>query len=96
LFLTLEKAREMGLSIKINSDGKREQSWPVFKWIQLIFDKQGTKISYDEYQELDEEEKEKCRTFPDSPVLRESRFQMTISIFNSYGSTQWKAQVRRQ
>lgn len=62
LFLTLEKAREMGLSIKINSDGKREQSWPVFKWIQLIFDKQGTKISYDEYQELDEEEKEKCRT----------------------------------
>lgn len=61
LFLTGDKARDMGLSIKKQADGKREEAWPVFKWLHLIYDKDRNRITYEQYCDLDEEEQQQCR-----------------------------------
>ncbi len=61
LFVTGDKARDMGLSIKKQDNGDREEAWPVFKWLHLIYDKDGNRITYEQYCDLDEEEQQQCR-----------------------------------
>lgn len=61
LFLTGDKAREMGISIRKDENGKREEAWPVFKWIQFIYDKENNRITYEEWQDLPTDEQEQCR-----------------------------------
>lgn len=61
LFLTGEKARDMGLSIKKNDKGEKELSWPVLKWLHLIYDKDRNRITYEDYEALTEEEQNECK-----------------------------------
>ena len=60
LFLTGDKARDMGLSIKKKEDGKKDESWPVLKWLHLIYDKDRNRISYEDYENLGEDEQSAC------------------------------------
>ena len=65
LFLTADRARELGLKIRtieINGKKMKEESYPVLKWLLRITDKEGNKITEDEYDQLTKEEKDECRT----------------------------------
>lgn len=66
LFLTGDKARELGLKIRtIEQDGKtmKEQAYPVMKWLLRIIDKEGNRLTEEQYEQLTKEEKEQCRSY---------------------------------
>lgn len=60
LFITGDKARDLGLSIKKDSNGRKEECWPVFKWLHFIYDKDGNKLNQAQFEELSLKEQGEC------------------------------------
>lgn len=73
MFLTFDQITKMGLTLNIRTDKdgmpmfkdngmpKFEQSFPVAKKLFTPYDKDGNKISYKDYDELTDEEKDECK-----------------------------------
>lgn len=60
LFLTGDKAKDMGLSIRRDENGKREESWVVFKWLHFIQDSNKNRLTQEQFDSLPESEQDAC------------------------------------
>lgn len=63
VFMTFQQAKKEGWEIK-----KGEKGVPVELWRQVYRDEHGKKLTYEEYNELSDDEKQKCKSYPVSKV----------------------------
>lgn len=63
VFMTFQQAKKEGWEIK-----KGEKGVPVELWRQVYRDENGKKLTYEEYKELSDDEKQKCKSYPVSKV----------------------------
>lgn len=99
-FLTFKQLTEMGLSLNIhtNDDGvavlkdngmpQMEQSFPVVKKLTNIY-RNGEKITFDDYDELTDEEKDECRWYSALRIYPEFNIEQTN--FKEVYPDKWKA-----
>lgn len=99
LFLTFKQVQDMGLrlNIELGDDGmpkfkdngtpEFEKAFPIFKKLTDVY-KDGEKITFDDYDELTEEEKKECRWYSALRVYPEFNIQQTN--FAEVYPEQWK------
>ena len=63
VFMTFQQAKKEGWEIK-----KGEKGVPVELWRQVYRDENGKKLTYEEYNELSDDEKQRCKSYPVSKV----------------------------
>ena len=69
VFMTFQQAKTNGWDVK-----KGEAGFPVELWRMIYKDEQGKKLTFDEYNSLSEDEKNRCKTYP---------VNMTYIVFNA-------------
>lgn len=69
VFMTFQQAKTNGWDVK-----KGETGFPVELWRMIYKDEQGKKLTFDEYNNLSEDEQKRCKTYPVG---------MTYIVFNA-------------
>ena len=73
VFMTFQQAKKEGWDIR-----KGEKGVPVELWRQVYRDEHGKKLTYEEYNELSDEEKQKCKSYPASKVYTVFNAEQTL------------------